>query len=79
MAAAIWLMIFALVFGVLKYGFARVVQGKTKEQLELDALKKEYIELIANNSIFKSKAKKENEIEQMEVRIYELEKRLNNN
>jgi Na+/phosphate symporter len=76
MGVAVWFIVLGLLYALVKYFFARVVQGKSKEQLELESLNSEYIKLLANDSIFMTKNKKERLVKEMEEKIEKLEEKI---
>jgi hypothetical protein len=76
MGVAVWFIVLGLLYALVKYVFARVVQGKSKEQLELESLNSEYIKLLANDSIFMTKNKKERLVKEMEEKIEKLEEKI---
>lgn len=77
MATVLWLAIFGMIFFYLVYLFKRFVQGKTKEQIRLEDLEKEELDLITSNNIFKSKAKKEKQLEDIRKEIDSLKEKIN--
>lgn len=77
MATGIWMAIFAMVFWFLVHLFKRFIQGKSEEQIRVEELKKEEIDMMTSTSFFKSKAKKEKELDEIRSEIVELEKKIN--
>ena len=69
MITGFYLALFGLVFWYLVYLFKRFILGKSKNEIRLQDLQDEEINLITSSNIFKSKAKKENQLKEIRDEI----------